>query len=139
MVGCTDKAGGYGLKIWLKYGLPFTTVELAYQGLEVEIPDVLIDTGSATTMISADFAAQVGIYPEDSDMLYTLCGIGGVEVVYSRQTDRLAVETKGIDRFTVEVGGMDYGFDIKGILGMDFLVSTGACIDLRALEMNFLL
>lgn len=36
--------------------------------------------------------------------------------------------------FTIEVGVMDYGFDINGILGMDFLIETGAIIDLARME-----
>ena len=29
---------------------------------------------------------------------------------------------------------MDYGFDIDGIIGMDFLVEVGAIVDLSRLE-----
>jgi hypothetical protein len=32
---------------------------------------------------------------------------------------------------------MDYGFEINGVLGMDFLVRTGAVIDLQELELRF--
>jgi hypothetical protein len=35
--------------------------------------------------------------------------------------------------FNVEVGSMDYGFEINGILGMDFLLATGIKIDLKNL------
>lgn len=37
---------------------------------------------------------------------------------------------------TIEVGVMDYGFDINGILGMDFLIETGAIIDLARMEIT---
>lgn len=36
--------------------------------------------------------------------------------------------------FEIEIGGMDYGIDI---LGMDFLVSAGAKLDLEKLEITF--
>jgi len=52
-------------------------------------------------------------------------GVGGTEVVFSRQVDKLQVGQQGIERFKIEVGGMDYGFRINGILGMDFLEAQG--------------
>jgi hypothetical protein len=36
--------------------------------------------------------------------------------------------------FEVEVGAMDYGFAIDGIVGMDWLTQVGAVIDLSRLE-----
>ena len=38
----------------------------------------------------------------------------------------------------VEIGAMDYGFSINGILGMDFLRAAGAILNLRDLTMSFL-
>lgn len=38
--------------------------------------------------------------------------------------------------FTIEVGVMDYGLAINGILGMDFLIETGAIIDLARMEIT---
>ncbi|GAB4398787.1 MAG: hypothetical protein OHK0052_21980 [Anaerolineales bacterium] len=39
--------------------------------------------------------------------------------------------------FEIEVGGMDYGFDMNGILGMDFLLGIGAILDLSQLQITF--
>jgi hypothetical protein len=39
--------------------------------------------------------------------------------------------------FAIEVGALDYGFDIQGIIGTDFLVRTRAVIDLSAREVRF--
>jgi hypothetical protein len=39
--------------------------------------------------------------------------------------------------FEVEIGGIDYGFPIHGILGMDFLCATDAKIDLGQFEIDF--
>jgi hypothetical protein len=57
--------------------------------------------------------------------------------VFTRRIDRLDVGGRGLDQFEVEIGGMDYGFDIGGILGMDFLHGAGAVLDLHALELTF--
>ena len=36
--------------------------------------------------------------------------------------------------FEIEVGAMDYGFAIEGIIGLDFLRQVGAVINLAKLE-----
>jgi hypothetical protein len=38
--------------------------------------------------------------------------------------------------FDIEVGAMDYGFEINGIVGMDFLVKGQFLINLAQLEAN---
>ncbi len=37
----------------------------------------------------------------------------------------------------VEIGGMEYGFAINGILGMDYLTRVGAIINLSTLALEF--
>ena len=44
---------------------------------------------------------------------------------------------RGVDQFEVEIGEMDYGFEMGGILGMDFLRAAGAVIDLGRLTIEF--
>lgn len=58
-----------------------------------------------------------------------------VEFVFTKRVDSLAVGQLQVNDFQVEVGAMDYGFDIDGIIGMDFLIQVGAIIDLAKLEM----
>jgi hypothetical protein len=41
-----------------------------------------------------------------------------------------------VDDFAIEVGAMDYGFSLDGIVGMDFLLQVGAVIDLSRLEVH---
>ena len=38
--------------------------------------------------------------------------------------------------FMVDVGAMDYGFEIDGIVGMDFLLAVGAIVDLATLTIR---
>ncbi|HET9620853.1 MAG TPA: hypothetical protein VFP84_05790 [Kofleriaceae bacterium] len=54
-----------------------------------------------------------------------------------RRVDQLAVGGRSLEGFEVEIGEMDYGFEIGGILGMDFLRAAGAVIDLRSLSIAF--
>ena len=123
------------LDLW--NGLPFVRVSIGYLGASIEIPNVLIDTGSATSIFSADELAKINLFPAPEDTLYTIRGVGGSEVVYSRTIDYLQVGEQKIASFSIEVGGMDYGFNIQGILGMDFLIHAGAILDLSKMQIEF--
>lgn len=51
--------------------LPFITVTAAYQNTSVDIPNVLVDTGSATTILAVDRVDAIQIVPE-----LLLCPLG---------------------------------------------------------------
>ena len=125
------------MQLALKYDLPFVRITISYNGDILEIPDVLIDTGSATTILSTDIVASVQILPLPQDILYTIRGVGGSEVVFSRQVDYLKIGECSIADFEIEVGFMDYGFEINGILGMDILSRAGAIINLKEMRIVF--
>ncbi len=124
------------MRLILRHELVFTTVTVVHRGVELVVPDVLVDTGAASTVISADLVAAGGLVPEPDDVLRTLRGVGGVEHVFVRQLERLVVDTVAIAPFEIEVGEMDYGIAMGGILGMDYLRAVGALIDLGALRLH---
>jgi predicted aspartyl protease len=124
------------MRLTLRDDLPFVQVAVLYRGAEIEISDVLVDTGSATTILAADQVARIGIVPEPSDVLYTIRGVGGVETVFTRRIGQLRIDQREVTDFEIEVGGMDYGFEIQGILGMDFLLQARAIIDLGDLSLE---
>lgn len=124
------------MRLTLRSDLAFVTAALTYRGATVEVPDVLVDTGAASTVINADIAADVGIYLGRGDRLRMLRGVGGREFVFVRRVDRFAIGGHGVDDFELEVGEMDYGFEIGGILGMDYLRTAGAVIDLGRLTIE---
>ena len=125
------------MQLQLIDNLPFTSIVVTYKGQTVEVPNVLVDTGSATTIVAADIVQAVQITPSPSDTLYAIRGVGGSEVVFSRRVDSLSLGECNINDFEIEIGGMDYGFEINGILGMDFLLQAGAIIDLRNIKVEF--
>jgi predicted aspartyl protease len=125
------------MRLTLHDDLIVVSVTVAYQGQEVEVPDMVVDTGSATTMLSTDVVAQIGIVPERHDVLHVVRGVGGAEVVFSRCVDRLQVGPRAVEQFEIEVGGIDEAFDINGVLGLDFLLHTGAVINLGTLQLGF--
>jgi predicted aspartyl protease len=125
------------MPLTLRDNLPFTTVTVTYQGTTMDIPHVLVDTGSAATLLAADIVAALGIVPLPEDILHSLRGVGGTEVVFTRRLDSLQVGEHRLTNFEIEVGGMDYGFEMHGILGMDFLIQAGAIINLHEMTITF--
>ena len=125
------------MQLTLRDGLILLPVTVVYQGREVKVSNVVLDTGSATTMFSTDVVSQVGIVPELNDVLHVIRGVGGAEVVFSRRVDRLRVGRQAVEQFEIEVGGVGDAFGINGILGMDFLLQTGAIINLNTLQLDF--
>lgn len=121
----------------IKNDLPFLGVTITYQGFSLTIQDILVDTGSTSTVFAADVVADLGIVPEAEDVLRTIQGVGGVEVVYERQINELKIENHSIRDLVIEVGGMDYGFAINGILGMDVLKQISAIINLAEMKIEF--
>ena len=125
------------MRLEVEGNLPFVAIRVGYRGAEIEIGKVLIDTGSASTLLSVDTVSSIGLFPLPEDTLHTIRGIGGSEVVFSRRVDYLQVGGRALNGFEVEIGGMDYGFEINGILGMDFLTRAGAVLDLGNLTIEF--
>ena len=125
------------MQLTLQDDLPFVRVTLAYRGRTVDIDQVLLDTGSASSIFAARAVAPIDVLPEMTDTVYTVRGIGGTEAVFTRQIEGVSIETQTITDFEIEVGGMNYGFDIDGILGMDFLTRAGAIINLHNLTLEF--
>lgn len=125
------------MKLEQRYNLPFTTVTIEYRSQSIEVSDVLVDTGSATTVLSVDVLEDIGIFPSPDDIIRRLRGIGGTESVFTRRIDILRLGSATVSNFEIEVGGMDYGFEINGVLGMNVLRPTGAVLNLRKMTLSF--
>ena len=125
------------MRLQLRDNPPFVSIIVNHQGKKIKIQNVLVDTGSGGTILAADVLSKIGIVPQADDTLHTIFGVGGSEVVFTRKINELKVGTFTLKQFEIEIGGMDYDFNIQGILGMDFLISAGAKIDLKKLEIEF--
>jgi hypothetical protein len=96
-----------------------------------------VDTGSENTVLAGDVVAAIHLVPLPTDLVYTIRGIGGIETVFGRQVDYFQIGERILTDFSIQIGSMDYGFEINGILGMDFLTQAGAIINLRELCIEF--
>ena len=118
------------MNIKLRDGLPFIEVDLVHDGKTLNLKNVLVDTGSASTIISTDIALGLGLGPSPDDELIRIHGVGGSEYVYEKSIEEIRLETTTISNLKVDVGAMDYGFEIDAIIGMNFLISAKLIIDI---------
>ncbi len=73
------------MQLILKNNLIFTTVTVAYQGAATDISNVLVDTGSATSILAVDAVASIQIEPVLEDIFHSIRGVGGTETVFMRK------------------------------------------------------
>jgi hypothetical protein len=89
----------------------------------------LVDTGSATTIFASDYVRQFGIDSEPEDRIRKIVGVGGSEYVIEKRIDVLIIDDVLIKDSIIQIGDMDYGFGINGIIGGDLLIRTKMIID----------
>jgi predicted aspartyl protease len=122
------------MKIKMQNGLPYVQASLIHQNQQKTFNNILVDTGSVSTLFAADKVLEIGLQLESKDVVRRISGVGGSEFVFSKHVDCLVLGTFELHNFEIEIGTMDYGFAIDGIIGINFLRQVGACIDLSKLE-----
>jgi len=120
----------------VKSGLPFVSVDVVANGQRITVDNILLDTGSAGTIFSADILADIGLVLEPNDTLRQIYGIGGSEFVFEKSVDQICLGELVVSNFIIELGALDYGFNLHGIIGSNFLYQTGAHIDFSALSIS---
>lgn len=55
------------MKLTEHYGLPFVSITILFRGRELTLDKVLLDTGSASTLLNSEIVQEIGIVPEEND------------------------------------------------------------------------
>lgn len=105
-------------------------------GKSLMLRRVLVDTGSGSTIVSTDLAESIGIVAEKNDMIYRISGVGGSEFVYSKTVDSVKIGDLEVESFPLEIGAMNYGFELEGIIGLDLLHQIKAIININKLTLD---
>ena len=124
------------MKLRIQHQLLFVTATIQHQGQSLQLEHVLIDTGSAATVFRVDRLLEVGIEYALTDELWRVRGVGGSEFVFTKKIDQLLAGDLFATDLVIEVGAMDYGFELDGILGLDFLMVNQAVIDLETMTLH---
>jgi len=80
-------------------GLLLVPVTVTCRGHQIPVRDLVMDTGSAASLIASDAVAQVDIVPEPVNTLHIVRSLGGFEGVFSRRIDQLPVGPGALERF----------------------------------------
>jgi len=122
------------VELRLIYGLPIVEIDIIFAGRMMHLNNILLDTGSAGTIFDADVVTAIGVRPEGSDQTAVIHGIGGSEIVFTKWFDLVSIGDISVNHCKVEIGVMDYGIDIQGILGFDFIREAKLIIDTIRME-----
>ncbi|MDF2904325.1 MAG: hypothetical protein K0S25_1963 [Bacillus sp. (in: firmicutes)] len=72
------------MKIAYNGQLLTTTITLCFRGNTLQIPDIIIDTGSSHAVFSPDALEDIGVTYENGDSVYEAYGIGGTVPFYTK-------------------------------------------------------
>jgi Aspartyl protease len=122
------------LKLYVQQRLLFTTVILEHSGQSLVLDRVLVDTGSAATLFQTEILESIGLIYAPDDEVHEVFGVGGSELVFQKRIEKIVCGELIVSNFSVEVGWLDYGIQLNGIVGLDFLLATRAILDLGLLE-----
>lgn len=123
-------------KLIIDNGLLLTDMKITFNKQSLHLQRVLVDTGSGSTVISTDLAESIGIVPEKNDTIYRVSGVGGSEFVYSKKIDSVSIGEMQTETFELEIGAMNYGFDLDGIIGLDLLQRLKGIININKLILH---
>ncbi len=111
-----------------------TSLIITFRGRILKVNDIIIDTGSAHTVISPDILEEIGVVYEYGDNIYEAYGIGGSVPFYTKIMDEIQIDTFIVKDIEVDVGILPK--DHIGLLGLDILLTYNFIIDMNKLELS---
>jgi len=78
----------------------------------------------------------MGLGPQPDDKLSLVRGVGGVESVFEKHVEKIVLDNIALNNFKIDVGAMDYGFEIDAIIGMDILKQAKVVINFHEMTLT---
>ncbi|GEN35451.1 aspartyl protease family protein [Aneurinibacillus danicus] len=104
------------MKVEYTDGLLHVSFTITYQGKTAKLEHVIVDTGAARTIISADAVFDLGIFATADDEINVMYGIGGEEYSFRKVVDEIEFASFKAGNFPIDFGDLDKGFGINGII-----------------------
>jgi hypothetical protein len=118
--------------------LPCVSLTCVHRGIVAELPRVVVDTGSAITILDEAELSTQGVVLGPPKGRARMHGIGGSERATSYELELVEIQGEiAMQRFAPHIGPARYGRDIGGLLGLDFLRQAGAIINLADWTIDF--
>ncbi|MFS0659447.1 hypothetical protein AB1L07_11465 [Niallia alba] len=121
------------MKIEMREGLPLVPVLLSYNGKTMQLNDVLLDTGCSTTIFATDEVEAIDLIIDRANgRPRRMYGVGGEsELCYEQIVSDLIINHHLFDAFQLQLGITKETYGFNSILGIDFMIESGAIIDLK--------
>ncbi len=122
------------MRFGFRNGLIWISIGIEYEGKSIEIPDCILDTGSATTAADIDF---VNFNYHKPAFIRRLCGLGGgIQEVVCQRIDKLVIDNTELKDIEIEFGDIRTGFEINGFVGNDILSHFSFTVDFSKQEID---
>lgn len=122
------------INLKFKNSLLFCELDININGQLLHLNNVLIDTGSATTLINSDYVSLDG-----SEEFINIYGVGGYEAVLNKHFNTIIINDISINDTIIFVGELDYGIDIDMLLGLDLLQKLNANLNIKDMTLSFII
>lgn len=109
------------MKIEKKHGLLIASMTISFRGKSKIIPDLVIDTGAAHSIISLDEVESLGIAGEMGDEIVYMHGIGGTEQSLRKRVDKVEFANETFNQILMDFWDFSKHGDIRGLIGLDIL------------------
>jgi len=121
------------MKIEMREGLPLVSVLLSYNGKTMQLNDVLLDTGCSTTIFDSDEVEAIDLIIDRANgRPRRMYGVGGEsELCYEQIVSDLIINHDLFAAFQLQLGITKETYGFNSILGIDFMIESGAIIDLK--------
>jgi|GEM_PF-336680 hypothetical protein len=116
--------------------LHFISVTLIHGQKAIVVENVLLDSGSAGTLLDSDIIAQIGILPRNKDVLVYMTGISGREIALEKMIDGISVGEVTVSPFTIQMTRLSADLGFNGILGVDFMLAAKLILDFASVTVT---
>src|SRR6056297_1462134 len=134
---CTNEAclqGASSVILQVCNGLPVVSLTLDYQGRNVTVDNIILDTGAAESLIDWEAVKELQIESDDDDIIVPMAGIGGRDYALRKRIDGLQFSSYCVQSPYLDFGNMDEHPGVNGLLGFDILSDGRFVIDLESME-----
>lgn len=110
-----------------------TSLVVTFRGKNLQINNVVIDTGSSHTVITPDLLEEIDVKYENGDAIYEPYGIGGTVPFYTKIMDKIQIGSFFVKDIEIDVGMLPKHHN--GLLGLDILKTFKFIIDMDKLDL----
>ena len=116
-------------------GLIWISIDIEYEGENINIDNCILDTGSATTAIDIDL---VEFNYKKPSFVKRLVGIGGgTQEVINQEVNKITIDEISLGKVEIEFGDIQADLGINGFIGTDVLRNFDINIKFSNKELYF--